>query len=304
MMNVREIRNRINSIKDTRKITNAMYMISSTKLRRVKNELERTRPYFDALHKEIKRIFQAKEGTADNRYFCPAGGSEATDGTHGLLVITADKGLAGAYNQNVIKEAEKHISEHSDTKLFVVGEYGRRYFSRQGTAIARSFLYTAQNPTMDRAREIGRLLLDLYDKGELDKIFIIYSAPENSLTTEVVSTRLLPFRRNQSVTYLKYKEEAEVPEPFEFYPSAEAVLKSVVKSWIFGFIYSALVYSFCSEQSARMTAMNSANQNAEKILEFLTAQYNQVRQAAITQEIIEITSGAKAQKRDYKKEVF
>ncbi len=303
MLNAEEIRTRIKSVHDTRKITNAMYMIASTKMRKAKRELDRTRPYFDALSREIKRVFRTVEGV-DNRYFYPKDGSEAPDGTYGVLVITADKGLAGSYNKAVIKEAQRLIAEHTDTKLFVVGEYGRRYFSHQQTAVERSFLYTAQNPTMERAREISSLLLGLFDKGELDKIFVIYSDLKNSLTTKVVSTRLLPFHRSQSPAITRHKHEAEVSAPFEFFPSVEAVVNNVVNSWLSGFIYSALVDSFCSEQSARMTAMNAANQNAQKILDTLTAAYNQVRQTAITQEITEVTSGAKAQKRKRAKEVL
>lgn len=296
MGNSKEIRTRIKSIQDTKKITNAMYMIASTKMRKAKNELNRTRPFFDALYSEIKRTFRTVEDV-ENRYFYPADGSGVSDGTYGLLVITADKGLAGSYNKSVIKEAQKLISEHPDTKLFVVGEYGRRFFSQQQTDVAKSFLYTAQNPTMDRAREISSMLLDLYNLGELDKIFVIYSDLKNSLSTKVVSTRLLPFHRTQLIASTNSNKEAEVSAHFEFFPSVEAVVDSVVKSWLSGFIYSALVDSFCCEQSARMTAMNSANQNAEKILESLIVQYNRVRQAAITQEITEVTCGAKAQKK-------
>ncbi len=295
MANTKEIRTRINSIHDTRKITNAMYMIASTKMRKAKAELDNTRPYFDALNSEIKRIFRKLEDV-ENRYFYPADGSEAPDGTYGLLVITADKGLAGSYNKAVIKEAQKLISEHPDTKLFVVGEYGRRFFSRQAITVDKSFLYTAQNPTMDRARDISTTLLDLYDQDVLDKIFVIYSDLKNSLTTKVVSSRLLPFHRTNSVHFTKDKHEAGMSAPFEFFPSVESVVNSVVKSWLSGFVYSALVDSFCSEQSARMTAMDSANKNAEKILDTLTTAYNQVRQMAITQEITEVTYGAKAQK--------
>lgn len=301
MENTKEIRNRIKSVHDTRKITNAMYMIASTKMKKAKRELDNTRPYFDALHREIKRVFRTVEG-AENRYFYPANGSEAPDGTYGLLVITADKGLAGSYNKAVIQEAQKLISEHSDTRLFVVGEYGRRFFSRQQTKIMKSFLYTAQNPTMDRAREISAMLLDLFDGGRLDKIFVVYSDLKNSLTTRVVTTRLLPFHRTQSESFTKNKNEAELSAPFEFFPSVEDVVNSVVKSWLSGFIYSALVDSFCSEQSARMTAMDSANKNAEKIIGSLTAALNRVRQAAITREITEVTSGAKAQMRKRAKE--
>ncbi|MGI6169332.1 MAG: ATP synthase F1 subunit gamma [Christensenellales bacterium] len=300
MMNAEEIRTRIKSVQDTKKITNAMYMIASTKMQKAKNELDRTRPYFNALSSEVKRIFRTVEGV-ENRYFYPADGSEARDGTYGLLVVTADKGLAGAYNKSIIKKAQSLMSEHPDFQLFVVGEYGRRFFSMQKIPIVKSFLYTAQNPTMDRAREISDILLDLFDKGELDKIFIIYSDLKNSLLTNVVSTRLLPFHRMQSMPHIP-KHESEVSSPFEFFPSVDAVVDSVVKSWLSGFIYSALVDSFCSEQSARMTAMNAANTNAEKILDELTVQYNQVRQATITQEITEIISGAKAQKKKRQKE--
>ena len=136
-----------------------MHMIATTKMRKAKKELDNTRPYFDALHSEIKRIFRTVEDV-ENRYFYPVDGSEAPDGTYGLLVITADKGLAGSYNKAVIKEAQRLISEHPSNELFVVGEYGRRFFSRQQTTVAKSFLYTAQNPKMDRAREISTKLFD------------------------------------------------------------------------------------------------------------------------------------------------
>lgn len=302
MLSTKEIRRRIKSVHDTKKITNAMYMIASSKMRKAKNELDRTKPYFEALNSEIKRIFRTVENV-ENRYFYPADGSEAPDGTYGILVITADKGLAGSYNKSVIKEAERIISEHPNTKLFVVGEYGRRFFLRRQINVEKSFLYTAQNPTMDRAREISTLLLDLFDKGELDKIFVIYSDLKNSFTTRVVSTRLLPFHRTHSIPYNKSKKEPEVSTPFEFYPSVDAVVSSVVQSWLSGFIYSALIDSYSSEQTARMMAMNSANKNAEKILESLTLEYNRMRQIAITKEITEVTASAKAQRIKHKREV-
>jgi len=302
MLSAKEIRSRIKSIRDTAKITNAMYLIASSKLRKAKKDLNRTRPYFDALHREIKRVFRTVEGI-ENRYFYPADGSEAPDGTYGLLVITTDKGLAGSYNKSVIKEAQRLISEHPDTKLFVVGEYGRRFFSKHNYPVEKSFIYTTQNFTMDRAREISYLLLDLFDKGELDKIFVVYSDMRSGLTSKAVSTRLLPFHRTKSLSHIQ-KDEAEVTKPFEFYPSVESVVKSVVRIWLSGFIYSALVDSFCSEQSARMTAMSIANKNAEKLIQYLTVQYNLLRQEAITEEITEVISGLKAQKRKRNKEML
>lgn len=296
MANTKEIKAHIKSVRDTQKITNAMYLISSTKMRKAKAELDSTNPYFRSLQGEIKRIFRTAENV-ESRYFYPADGSTALNGTFACLVITADKGLAGTYNQDAIREAERLLEQHPDTKLFVVGEYGRQYFSQHKIPVERSFLYTAQNPTLHRAREISSILLELFDSGEVEKIYVVYTDMKNGIDEEAKSTRLLPFHRKQ---FLSNSSEKAVTTPFEFTPSISAVLDNVIQSYISGFIYSALVDSFCSEQNARMAAMNSANQNAEKILAELSVEYNRLRQAAITQEITEISSGAKAQKRKRK----
>lgn len=299
MASTSEIKGRINSIKETQKITNAMYLIASTKLRRARSELEQTRPYFDALRSEIKRIFRTANDV-DSHYFYPPDREPEIDGTYGCLVITADKGLAGAYNQNVLRQAQQLLDDHSDMKLFVVGEYGRRFFTQRHIPIERMFLYTAQNPTLDRAREISSMLLEQYDAGLLKKIFVVYTDMENGLAASARSTRLLPFHR----TYFAPPEkEKRVSVPFEFQPSVSAVLDGIMHNYLTGFIYSALIDSFCSEQQARMTAMDSANRNAEDLLAELSLQYNRVRQSAITQEITEVTAGAKAQRKNSKKEV-
>ena len=298
MPSAREIRVRMNSIQQTRKITNAMYLISSAKLRKAKQEWDQTRPYFQALKAEVKRIFRTS-GHVESRYLYPDEGELPPDGTYGFLVITADKGLAGAYNQNVLKEAHRLMQEHPQTKLFVVGEYGRQYFQRHQVPIERSFLYTAQNPTMQRAREITAELLDRFDKGELQKIFVIYTDMKNSLTENVSATRILPFHRS---AFTAPTDEKRITEPFEFFPSVTQVLENIVPSYVSGLIYSALIDSFCREQSARMNAMNSANENAEKMLGELALAYNRIRQAAITQEITEVSAGARAQKRKRQKQ--
>ena len=292
MANAKELKDRIRSVGDTRKITNAMYLIASMKMRKAKAELDGTRPYFEAIRGEIKRIFRTVQDV-QSQYFYPDSGEPPLHGPYACLVITADKGLAGAYNQNVIKEAEKLLAQHPDTKLYVVGEYGRRYFDQHKIPIEHSFLYTAQNPTLDRAREISALLLDGFLAGTLKEIFVVYTDMESSLLSEAKSTRLLPFHRMQFAPPAK---EKAVQEPFEFYPSVGAVLNSMIPSYVSGFLYSALLDSFCSEQNARMTAMDAANQNAEELLSALRLQYNRVRQAAITQEITEISAGAAAQR--------
>ena len=199
----------------------------------------------------------------------------------------------------MLKETLRLRSEHPDLELYVVGEYGRHFFAQHRIPIQHSFLYTAQNPTLSRAREISDLLLDGFHQGRLKEIFIIYTDMKTSMLSEAKSTRLLPFHRTHFATPAK---EKAVEQPFEFTPSANQVLDGVMHSYITGFVYSALIDSFCCEQNARMAAMDTANQNAEKLLGDLSLQYNRVRQAAITQEITEISAGAKAQRRKHRKE--
>ena len=297
MATIKEIKNRIKSVKDTQKITNAMYLIASTKLRKAKSELDKTRPYFNSVQAEIKRIFRTSEDI-ENRYFYPITGEHELPGSYGYLVITADKGLAGAYNQNVIKEALKLMKEHENPKLFVVGEFGRHYFTSHNIPIEQSFLYTAQNPTIHRAREISAILLDLFNRQKLSKIFVIYTDMKGAINSQACSTRLLPFHRAQFITPEILEEEIKIP--FEFQPSIEKVLDNIVPSYVTGFVYSALIDSFCSEQNARMNAMDSANRNAQELLDELSIQYNHIRQGSITQEITEVSSGAKSMKRKVK----
>ena len=296
MPNTAEIKGRIASVRQTQKITNAMYLIASTKLRKARGDLDATRPYFNALASEIKRIFRTA-GDVNSPYFYPSDDETDLPGTYGCLVITADKGLAGSYNQNVLRAAQGLLREHPDTRLFVVGEYGRHFFAQRGIPIERSFLYTAQNPSLARAREISSLLLDRYDRGKLKKIYVVYTDLAGGLSMSARVTRLLPFHR----TYFCAATGQELwnTVPFEFLPSASAVLNGLMHSYLAGFVYSTLIDSFCSEQSARMSAMDAANRNAEELLSSLSLQYNLARQAAITQEITEVTAGARAQKQAY-----
>lgn len=295
MATIKEIKSRIKSVQDTRKITNAMYLISSTKLRKAKKAFEATRPYFDAISHEIKRIFRIDENV-QSRYFYPKGVIEDLEGTYGYLVITADKGLAGAYNQNVLKAAMKMLEDHDENLLFVVGEVGRHYFTTHHVPIEQSFRYTAQNPNLSRAREITNVLLDKYDRGEITKMYVIFTDYQNSYTEEAQVMRLLPFHK-ADFNIAPPSWEKAVRVPFKFMPNLSEVLNNTIESYVLGVVYGALVDSFCSEQSARMNAMDSANRNSQEILNDLRVQYNHTRQSMITQEITEISAGAKAMKR-------
>lgn len=301
MATTKEIKDRIGSVKNTQKITNAMYLISSTKMRKAKADLDKTRPYFHLIEEEIKRIFQ-NVGDVNSHYFYPETGRKEGE-KYAYLIITADKGLAGAYNYNILHEAEMALQKHKNVELFVVGEYGRHYFQKHNIPITQSFLYTAQNPTFNRAREITARLLEEYNERRVDEIRVIYSDMENELVSAVHTEQLLPFKRKQFVedddefmlsrTNLQRKDAGD----YEFYPSVNDVLHHLIPSYVAGFVYGALVDSFSAEQNARMNAMSSANKNAEELLSELSAQYNRVRQAAITQEITEVAAGAKAEKK-------
>ena len=292
MASTRELKDRIKSVQDTKKITNAMYLISSTKMRKAKAELDATRPFFEALRIEIKRIVRTLKDI-ESKYIYPLDMSQFENGTYGIIVITSDKGLAGAYNQNAVKEALKIYEEHHDVKLFVVGEYGRSYFEKRNIPIEKDFLFSAEQPNLDEAREIAVDILDEYDKGDLKKVFLVYSNLVNSFEVTANSMRLLPFHRDY---FDDSKKEKEVQNTFEFFPSVEKVLDPLIESYITGIIFGALVDSYTSEHNSRMNAMSAANENAEELLGKLSLEYNRLRQTSITNEIIEISAGAKAQR--------
>ncbi|HIZ12304.1 MAG TPA: ATP synthase F1 subunit gamma [Candidatus Mediterraneibacter stercorigallinarum] len=294
MANIREIQSRINSVKDTMKITNAMYMISSSKMTQAKKKLMDTEPYFYALQGEISRILrhlpELEHSFFDAREKIPAGERKI-----GSIVVTADKGLAGAYNHNVVKLEEEILSRPGVHKLFVVGELGRHYFAKRGVEIDTNFQYTVQKPTMHRARDIAGTLLEQFRAGDLDEIYIVYTRMENSVQSEAEVMKLLPLERS-SFNEMKmplnvYREEIDL------YPSAEAVMDSIVPNYVTGMIYGCLVQAYASEHNARMMAMKSATDSAQSLIHDLSILYNRARQAAITQEITEVCAGARAQQK-------
>lgn len=299
MASTSEIRRRIGSVRQTQKITHAMYLISQAKLRKAKQDLSNTRPYFDALQNEIGRVFNA-DSSVESRYLEPVQQPAKDEVLRpACLLITADKGLAGAYNQNAIRQAQQYMADHPDTVLYVVGEYGRRWFAQRNIPIEKSFLYTAQNPTLGRARQIAELLLERYDAGEINAVVVIYTDMKNGLEAVVRQAQLLPLHRERFIAAAANTAKDDV---YEFIPSPNAVVNNAARSCLTGYIYSALVDSFCSEQSARMTAMNAADQNAEELLKDLSVQFNRARQAAITQEITEVSAGERAQRSKKEKE--
>ena len=295
MANAKEIKVRMKSVQDTMKITNAMYMISSTKLRKSRKSLEDTEPYFFTLQSTMARILRHIPDMEDIYFRLD---KEEKDRKIGYIVVTADKGMAGAYNHNVVKLAEQQLAKYDNTKLYVVGEQGRHYFEQHGMNIDEEFHYTVQNPTLHRARKIGMTILELYEKHELDEVYIIYTKQINAVQTQAEQVQLLPLQKADFKTEIP----ADIPTTeLILRPSPNVVMDRIVPNYIIGFIYGALVESYCSEQNSRMMAMQAATKSAQEMLDSLAITYNRVRQAAITQEITEVISGAKAQKKKQKK---
>lgn len=296
MAGLREIQSRIRSIEDTRKITNAMYMISSTKMKRARQALEATEPYFYTLQGMVDRILRHLP-EMDHIYFEKP---EEKRTKIGLLVITGDKGLAGAYNHNILKTAQQFLDNaENEVKLFVVGELGRQYFTARHIPVEQNFRYTVQNPTFGRARWIGEDLIERYRGGEFEEFHVIYTRMENSMESVVEDKQLLPLKRPsmKNIPADVYQEE------FFLIPSAEEAVDIIIPNYVTGFIYGALVEAFYTVHNARMTAMEAATNNADELLHDLRIMYNRARQAAITQEITEVCSGARAQKTNTKKEM-
>ena len=296
MASAKEIQDRMRSIKDTLKITNAMYMISSSKLKKSKKMLADTEPYFYTLQSEMSRILRHLPDM-NSIYFKTNAEIPERKRKAGYIVITADKGLAGSYNHNILKLAEEELEKRDDYRLFVLGELGRHYFEQKGINIDKQFHFVVQDPSLSRARRIAEDLLKLYHENQLDELYIIYTTMVNAMQEEAQVAQLLPLKK----TDFKIPVPIDIPlEGLALKPSAEEVMDHIVPNYVVGFVYGALVEAFSCEQNARMMAMEGATNSAKQMLKELDIEYNRARQAAITQEITEVIAGAKSQKKKKK----
>ena len=291
------LKERIESIQDTMKITNAMYLISSSKLRKARQNYQNDLPYFTRMRDTISRVVPHLPDEPVHPFFHER---ETENPIRAYVVLTADKGMAGAYNQNLLKFLKEQCGSDPNARFYVIGQTGYRALLHKDPRLVEEFHYGATAPTLQRARDITVDAIDDFKSGKLDEIYLIYTKIQNALTSEPVMERLLPLDRE----HLKPapKGLGDPRGEVEMFPDAKTVFEQTAPIYMHGMIFGAMTESFCAEQSARMTAMNAADQNAEELLKDLSVQYNRARQAAITQEITEVSAGERAQRSKKEKE--
>ena len=289
------LKERIESIQDTMKITNAMYLISSSKLRKARQNYQNVLPYFTRMRDTISRVVPHLPDEPVHPFFHER---EKEDPIRAYVVLTADKGMAGAYNQNLLKFLKEQCGSDPNARFYVIGQTGYRALLHKDPRLVEEFHYGATAPTLQRARDITVDAIDDFKSGKLDEIYLIYTKIQNALTSEPVMERLLPLDRE----HLKPapKGLGDPRGEVEMFPDAKTVFEQTAPIYMHGMIFGAMTESFCAEQSARMTAMDSATKSANDMIHELQLEYNRTRQGSITQEITEIIGGASAvQTSDY-----
>lgn len=281
--NMQDIKRRIKSVTSTRQITNAMKLVSASKLRKARSTFEKTTKYFNYITDSIEEIFN-NTSEVPEKYL--AGNREIKNTCY--IIVTSCKGLCGGFNINVIKEAEKMLAmEDAEPHIVAIGSKGRDYFEKKYD-IYKEYLAPPENISFLETREISTPIIDMYDNGEIDEIVLIYTGFKNSIEQEVITKRLLPFDIEADPDVLKHDKEVE------YEPSVEAVFNYLVPKYVEIELYGAVVESATCEHAARRLAMENATDNANEMLGSLSLYYNRARQAAITNELVEIVAGSEA----------
>jgi F-type H+-transporting ATPase subunit gamma len=280
-----DIRRRIRSVKNTQQITKAMKMVSAAKLRRAQDRVIAARPYAEAIQRMLANVAQAVVENPELKELPLLATRE--ERRIQLLVVTADRGLAGAFNSNLIRSAVKFIREHGDAQveLELAGRKGRDFFKRRHSHISgeHTTLF-AKTPRYEDALEIARKVIDRFAKAEIDAVYIAVNRFKSVVAPELKLVRILPVELPEEREHIDYIYEQPPDE----------LLAGLLPRYIEVQIYRALLESAAAEHAARMTAMEAASSNASDVIDRLTLNMNRVRQASITKEIIEIVSGAAA----------
>jgi F-type H+-transporting ATPase subunit gamma len=283
----RELKGRIKSVENTRKITRTMEMVATSKMKRAQDRVVAARPYANALADVISSLY-----SPDLAERFPLLRQPAEQRRVALVVLTSNRGLAGAFNANLIKEARARLIElergGAQVDVHVIGKKGLGYFKYVGRELATQRIDVTDRPTAQNAAEIVDALMADYIAGTLDGVYVTYSKFNSVLSTPPTTDQVLP------VTPPKAKDGAGGQKDYLLFPNAEAILTELLPSYVRNAVYRALVETVAGEQAARRTAMKNATDNAGDILNVLRRTYNRARQAQITQEIAEIVGGAAA----------
>ena len=279
MASMGDIKHSIRSISEMEQITRAMHLISTSKMKKAISRFESNRIHFERVQAAIKDIL-VHSHELKHPYI-----GESEHGKAAYVVIAADKGLCGGYNHNVLNFALEHMKKSKEKYILTVGQEARAFFDKRGYMVDVEFLHVSQNPSLYYARNITTDLLELFDNGIMDEVYIIYTHFISPLKQEPRALKLLPLSMSN---FTEIDVETQYTAEIYYHPTPKEVFDVLVPQFIIGLVYGCLVQSYASEQCARMTAMESATNNAEDMIENLTKQYNRARQFAITNEISEI----------------
>lgn len=284
MASMREIKRRKATIESTGQITQAMKLVSTAKLQRAKGKVESSKPYFSHMYDAVNSIL-AKSGNISHPYLQAAEG-----GKKAFIVVTSNRGLAGGYNNNVVKLLTKGNIPKEDILVYAVGRKGRDTLKRYGYEIKEDYSDVMNGPMFSDAAQIGRAVLEAFANQEVSEIYIAYTVFKNTITQIPTLMRLLPVEIKEEETKNSNADLAIM----NYEPEAEEALDMIIPKYVNSLIYGALTEAVASENGARMQAMDSASNNAEEMIADLALKYNRARQASITQELTEIVAGASA----------
>src|SRR5687768_11226216 len=285
---LRAVKRRIGSVKSTQKITRAMELIASSRIIKAQRRVEAARPYADTMRALMASV--AKNAASIDH---PLLKERESVGTVGYIVVTADRGLAGAYNSNVIRAAERDMGDAGDTKLFISGRKGLSYFKFRGYDIADSWQGYSDQPGIENARAVAKGAVEAFVNGDVDEVRLAYTKYESALTQRAVTIKLLPVPKEELADEAP-EEQTGQKANYVFEPEPEDILGYLLLRYVEGAVLQGMLEAAASEHAARRRAMKAATDNAEELIDNLTRDYNQARQAEITTEIMEVIGGAEA----------
>jgi F-type H+-transporting ATPase subunit gamma len=302
MPSQRDVKQRIDSVKNIRKITRAMEMVAAARLRRAEQRIAHLRPYADAIRRMTR---QAADAAGSEVGKLPLLQQHESEQTVALLLVTADRGLAGAFNSQILRAGIRAAGEHEgdgrDVSFYASGRRGVSSLTFRGREVAGGYTGFTERPSYADAREIAEDLMAAYVDGKVDRVEILYNGYISPLVQEVRRETLLPL---QEATIMEAPDDEESSSDgeddsghhalVEYEPGPEEILQRLIPDYVEISLYRALLESTASELGARMTAMRNASQNAGEVIEDLTLEMNRARQAEITQEIMEVVAGAEA----------